>query len=219
MENKSIEQIEYELKSLELENRKKEEKKRFNISQAIAAIIVAAITVVGSFVANYLQKNKEIELHKLMFESELIVKAVESNDIQTSRNNLIFLLKSGLLTSSSVNIEKIIYDTSIAILRIDTYTNRNPVYSLEGRIILPLNIDLSQLKLAIWPHATSDKTKSLRKELAIDEKGRFRITNMEEINYVLEISINEELLKRILYSPNPDKPKDFITIDLSNYNK
>lgn len=219
MENKSIEQIEYELKRLELENRQKEGKKRLNISQAIAAIIVATMTVVGSFVANYIQKNREIELQKLKLESELIIKAVESNDIQTSRSNLIFFIEAGLLPRSSINIEKILDDTSIVILQIDPYTKRNPIYSLDGRIVLPINIDLSQVKIVIWPHSTSDKTKSLRQELAIDEKGRFRISNMEEINYVLEISSDNDLLKRILYSPNPDNPKDFITIDLTSYNK
>jgi|LakMenEpi03Aug12_release.lakeMendotaPanAssembly.Ray.scaffolds.fasta_scaffold716577_2 hypothetical protein len=216
MTNKnSIEEIEYKIKYNELLKLEKENKKGSLQSSTFVTLLIAIISLLGSFIANYIQKNNQIELEKQKFESDLIIMAVKTNDIRSSRDNLKFLLEVGLIQKYSLQLSKVLGDTSVPILKLNSYSNINPIYSLEGSIILPKEKEFKNLFVSIWPHSIGHNTTHLKQNIPVNIEGKFKAVNLEEINYIVEINYRDTLLKRFMYSPNKKLPNDFCVYDFS----
>ncbi len=214
--DKNIEEINFKIKQLELIKLKKENKNYGFFSPTLVTLLVALISLLGSLIANFNQKSNQLELERQKFESDLIITAVKTNDIKSSRDNLKFLIEAGLIKSNSIQLSRILSDTSMPLLNFPSYTKLNPIYSLNGTIIPPLKIKSKDIKVTIWPHSTENKTITLKQTMNVNKDGKFKIANLEEINYVIEFADDAGLLKRFFYSPNLENPNDFKTFDLSN---
>lgn len=212
---KSIEDIEYEIKYNELQKMEKENKKGSLQSPTFVTILIALISLLGSFIANYIQKDNQMELEKQKFESDLIVMAVKTNDIKSCRDNLKFLLEVGLIQKNSLQLSKVLGDTSIPILKLNSYSNINPIYSLEGLIVLPKEREFKNLLVSIWPHSLGNNTIQLKQNVSVNVEGKFKVVNLEEINYVVEINYKDTLLKRFMHSPKKELPNEFKVFDFS----
>lgn len=104
------------IKEKEMELRKKEEEfgkrgsfkeKLLNLSAVGATIIVGIIGALGALGGNWYQGQKNIELERQKFESALILKAVEPEDTETKRRNLLFFLESGLIKDTDTKIQNL----------------------------------------------------------------------------------------------------------------
>jgi hypothetical protein len=179
-------------------------------------LIAASLSVLGSLIAHFIQRNNQIELERKKFESELIVTAVKTNDAKACRDNLKFLIQLGLIQQTSVKLNELLADSTMPIFQLKSYTNINPIYSLEGIIILPKDKSFENTKLVIWPHSTNLKeTYKLRQEIPISNEGRFKVMNLEEIGYVVEIKYKDSVIRREMHAPNSQVPNEFKIFDLT----
>ena len=212
---KSLEEIEYEIKFNELKKIESELKKKSFLTPTFVTILIALISLFGSFIATYIQKENQLELDKQKFESELIITAVKTNDLKSSRDNLKFLIDVGLIKKNSIELSKVLNDSNMPILKLAPYTKINPIYSLEGLVVLPSKLDSKRIIISIWPHSTGNKTIQLKQNIPLNEDGKFKVIDLEEINYVIEIKHDTSILKRFLHSPNQKEPSEFKIFDLS----
>jgi hypothetical protein len=213
---KTVQQIEYEIKLNELKKIEKENKRSSYFSPTIVTLIAAFLSVLGSLIAHFIQTNNELELERQKFESDLIVTAVKANDIKTSKDNLKFLIEVGLIHQNSLKLNKVLADSTVPIFQLKSYSNINPGYSLEGIILFPKKMQYENARLYIWPHSTNLKeTYKFRQQIPISKEGKFKILNLEEIGYVIDIMYNDILLKRMMYAPNVETQNEFKVFDLS----
>lgn len=80
---------------------------------AICAIIIGAAISIGVQYYNGVQ-NRELE--RTQFESTLIINAIEKDDLNSTKENLIFLLESGIVSKENEKIQKILNDTILQIV-------------------------------------------------------------------------------------------------------
>jgi hypothetical protein len=213
---KTIQQIEYELKLNELKKAEKDNARNFFFSPTMVTLCVALLSLLGSLIVHFIQKSNELILERQKFESELIVTAVKANDIKTCRDNLKFLIEVGLINQNSLRLNQVLSDTTVPIFQLKSYSNINPGFSLEGIIVLPKKMNFENTRLYIWPHSTNLKeTFKLRQQVPIGKDGKFKIMNLEEIGYVIDITYNDSLLKRMMYAPNSGTQNEFKIFDLS----
>lgn len=92
-----IKTAELRLKELELKSVEEHKKWLINLSASQAAVLVAVIGILGSFLGAYIQGWNAQELKRLEFESNLILKAVETGDVEESKRNIQFLLAAGFV--------------------------------------------------------------------------------------------------------------------------
>lgn len=76
-----------------------------------AAIITAGVAIFISWYSGF--QNRELE--KSQFESNLILKAVETGDIDSSKRNLKFLVESGFISRDNKKLKKVLSDSILEI--------------------------------------------------------------------------------------------------------
>ena len=80
-----------------------------NDNKNLIAIIACLISLLGIFITSIVS----IKLEKEQFESNLIVKAVENDDIEVSKRNLRFLIESGIVSRENKKIKKLLSNDTI----------------------------------------------------------------------------------------------------------
>jgi tetratricopeptide (TPR) repeat protein len=80
-------------------------KKSIALTPVMATVLVAVIGVLGTAVGAYLQGRLNIELERQKFESELILRGLDSADPNERANYLSFLVDADLLSSKSLDKE------------------------------------------------------------------------------------------------------------------
>ncbi|MGF7039727.1 hypothetical protein [Mucilaginibacter lappiensis] len=212
---RSLDDIEYEIKLNELESLKKENKKISGISPTLVTIIVTLITIFGSFIASFIQKNNELELERLKFESELIMNAVKGNDSNSCVNNLRFFIKVGLIKNNAVKLNGILDDNKTPLLKLDSYSGINPVYTLDGTVLLPKNTLPQDVTISFWPRTMDGTTENLKQVITLNQQGKFKIEHLEEIVYIMQIKNKEKVLSTRIYYPNKKNKNDIKIYDVS----
>ena len=114
---------ELDLKKQELELRKKEIDNSIKLSQKrskeslslFIGVIVAIIGLFGNIANNLIQGNHQEKLEKQKFEAELIKWSLESEDMETNRANLKFLLDGELISDENGSIKRMVTDTTVII--------------------------------------------------------------------------------------------------------
>ena len=77
--------------------------KSITVSKFTATVLVAVIGVLGTAVGAYLQGRLNLELERQKFESELILRGLDSADPTERANYLSFLVESDLLSASRLD--------------------------------------------------------------------------------------------------------------------
>jgi hypothetical protein len=87
------------LKRDEFEAKKIQEnqKQYLTFSPLVTGIIAAIVGLIGTAVGSYMQGRSQLEIERLKFESNLILKAVETGDSEKAKNNLLFMLGAGFI--------------------------------------------------------------------------------------------------------------------------
>lgn len=81
--------------------------RRWRIS---GGIVVALITLVGTAFAAYYQGQATVNVQRLKFESDLILKAIETGDHKSSSKNLLFLVNAGFLKDENGQINDLNFE-------------------------------------------------------------------------------------------------------------
>lgn len=125
----SIQRKELKLRKLELDQRVKESNnKGIKLNPTQATIFVAVIGLLGTYIGALFQGYNNQALEKLKFESQIILKAATSNDIEQNKKNLKFLLDAGFISDPDSNINTLVNDSTFN-LKIETHER---VLSEEG---------------------------------------------------------------------------------------
>lgn len=85
-------------------------------------ILVAVLGLLGNFIGNIIQGANAQKLKQQEFEANLITKAIETGNSDSSKKNLKFLLDAGLIKDSEGNIGKIVSDTTYRIPTSNLYS-------------------------------------------------------------------------------------------------
>lgn len=116
LEELDLKKQELELRKKEIENAAKFSQKRSKESLSLfIGVIVAIIGLFGNMANNIIQGNYTEKLEKQKFEAELIKWSLESDDMETNRSNLKFLLDGALISDETGSIHKLVTDSSLVI--------------------------------------------------------------------------------------------------------
>jgi len=111
-----LRQAEIELKRDELELRKAEQGGvgSFKVNATAATMAVALIGLLGTAIAALIQARSnyrtQTDLEKRKFESDLILKSIETGDVAASTRNVLFLLKAGFIADPEGTIARLAQD-------------------------------------------------------------------------------------------------------------
>jgi len=94
-----------------IKNSEKAEPKHTFFNENSVTVIVAIIGITGSLIATAYKGVLDLEIKKKEIEQALIMKAVENNDLDQSRKNLEFFIKSGFISDPEGKILKLVQDT------------------------------------------------------------------------------------------------------------
>ena len=108
-----VHEVEAELKRLEAQQLRSKPR-WLELSVPGAAVVVAIIGFLGSFIASYIKGWSDLELTRRKYDSDLVLKAV-TTDPKQSRENLKFLLEAGLLKDADGRLAKAVADPSLSI--------------------------------------------------------------------------------------------------------
>jgi hypothetical protein len=86
---------------------KSEGRTGFSFTPLAATILGGTLAAVGTFVGAYIQGLNNMKLERQKFESNLVLKAVETGDRDKAKVNLLFLVDAGFLADSKENIKKL----------------------------------------------------------------------------------------------------------------
>ena len=125
----------------------------FAFSPLATGIIAALVGFVGTGVGAYMQGRSQLNIERLKFESNLILKAIETGNREEAKNNLLFLVHAGFIEDTGGKIAALAKDPSAI-----------PVLPFSGHI----DVETMRMKRAIDRRA---QTLDLRRQLA-DEKTR-----------------------------------------------
>jgi hypothetical protein len=94
-----LREAEFVLKRDEFEAKKIQEnqKQYLTVSPLVAGIIAAIVGLIGTAIGSYMQGRSQLETERLKFESNLILKAIETGDREKAKNNLLFMLNAGFI--------------------------------------------------------------------------------------------------------------------------
>jgi hypothetical protein len=212
---KSIEAIEYEIKVNELKKIQNENRSWRVVSPTVVTVVVAFISIMGSFVASFVQKNNQLELDRMKFESDLIMSAVKANDIKAAKDNLSFLIEVGLIKNNANDLRRILSNNEIPLLKLNSYSGMNPVYTLSGTVLLSKPTDAINISVSLWPRTMDNSTASLKQTVNLNREGKFKVKDLEEIGYILQFKKGNKELKTILYTPNRKNSNDIRIFDLT----
>jgi hypothetical protein len=169
---------ELDLKKQELELRKKEIENSIKISQKrskeslslFIGVIIAIIGLFGNVATNLIQGNYTEKLEKQKFEADLIKWSLESEDMQTNRDNLKFLLDGNLISDENGSIKRLVSDTT-AIIPIKSNFNCVVVSAFDelGTLVLSrkkCSDDNRYLKdyIAGFTKASTDRNRTVKYE-------------------------------------------------------
>jgi hypothetical protein len=122
----SIKERELTLKEQELN------KDKSKLSPTNVTIIVALLGIFGTVIANLVQNISNTGLERQKLQSELILKAMASQDFQQNKNSLRFMLKAGMLSDYEDKIKEIPNDKSDSS---DISFNTNPPKHIHFKIL------------------------------------------------------------------------------------
>jgi hypothetical protein len=100
-----LKEAEVALRRCELEAQSKGKRTTSMASPLGIAIITGILGLLGAAAGNYWQNRTNLQLEQKKFESNLIVKAIETGDPAIALENLLFLTKTGLLPDSESRIQ------------------------------------------------------------------------------------------------------------------
>lgn len=94
-----IREAELALKRDEFEAKRKQKsrKQHLTFSPLVTGIIAAAVGLIGTAVGSYMQGRYQLDIERLKFESNLILKAIETGNQEEAKRNLLFLLSAGFI--------------------------------------------------------------------------------------------------------------------------
>jgi hypothetical protein len=111
-ENKSNLGQEFNELRLEIEKKFSELSKNHRPSLISSTIIVAIVGFVGTFTATYVAGLQNQKLEKIKLESNLLLKAVETGDINKNKINIKFLLDAGFISDEQGKLRKLLTDST-----------------------------------------------------------------------------------------------------------
>lgn len=115
-----LEKIEKEMVLLRAEV--KAEKPRKESSALVIGIVAALFTLIGTVFGVYLEGRSAQELERQRFESELILRGLQSDDPAERRDYLLFITRLGLLADKDLElrIRQALDDSTLVIPRLST---------------------------------------------------------------------------------------------------
>ena len=75
--------------------------------QILSGIVIALLTVLGTAFTAYYKGQSTVNVERLRFESDLIMKAIETGNDENSAKNLLFFVKAGFLTDENGKIKEL----------------------------------------------------------------------------------------------------------------
>ena len=105
----ALKENEFALRQEEVRARVKNEGRGglLNLTPLAATILGGSIAAAGTFVGAYIQGRNNMDLERLKFESNLVLKAVETGDRDKAKTNLLFLVDAGFIADTQGNIRKL----------------------------------------------------------------------------------------------------------------
>lgn len=110
-----VQAADLQLKQLEIDSRKTSKHWLTGITPAHAAVVAAAFAFCGSLIGSFFQGRSAQELKRAEFESNLVLRAVETGDVEASSKNLKFLLAAGFIQDSGGRINRLLTDSEYSI--------------------------------------------------------------------------------------------------------
>src|SRR5436305_12582544 len=98
----------------------------FASSPLVVAIMTGLLSLIGAEVANILQTRANFELEREKEKSSLILKAIETGNPEAATRNLLFLLRTGLIS-----------DPSGKIAALEARPQDGPVLPVSGNGVVP----------------------------------------------------------------------------------
>jgi hypothetical protein len=158
-----------------------------NDNKNLIAIIACLISLLGIFITSIVS----IKLEKEQFESNLIVKAVENDDIEVSKRNLRFLIESGIVSRENKKIKKLLSnDTILEIVLPNTVKIKsgplndfsiNEYALFSSRIIDNKNNSLKDVEVVVYKKNSNSDTTLFSSTLS-DSNGLFSLPVPNENN-------------------------------------
>lgn len=135
-------ELELKIKEKELEIKQKESNSNKKYLTIIAAIIAAFIGLLANLFTTYLNNEGNINLEKEKFETNLILKSLESGSRDDIRDMLSFLIEVGLLEDKADKINERIEKDDIPVTGdLENYVVVREAELRSDRYKLPLNIE------------------------------------------------------------------------------
>lgn len=193
---------------------------KFKDTPIIPALIAAAVAIGVSWYSGV--QNRKLE--KEQFESNLILKAVETGNIDSSKRNLKFLIEAGLISKNNEKIERVLIDSVLEIKfpkAEEDIINPENNYTLNEKDFLA-----GQILNENGKYIDSVFVRILKKRLLIDtssfsftysdKNGLFKLPIPEEDNKIkVSFTKNGYRQKTIIYSKNAIK--NVINIHLEHF--
>ncbi len=104
----ALKEAELRLKQFEIESQGRSGWAGTRVTAAQATLIVAVIGFAGSFVGAYVQGWNAQRLKRYEIETNLILKAVETGDVEVSKGNLKFFLDAGFIDDGTGKIARLV---------------------------------------------------------------------------------------------------------------
>jgi hypothetical protein len=135
-------------------------------SPVATAIIAGLVGLIGTGVGAYMQGRSQVTIERLKFESNLILKAIETGNRDEAKNNLLFLVQAGFIQDTEGKIAALAQDPT-----------RIPVLPFSGSI----DVETMKLKRLIDRRAqTLDARRTLMDEKASLEDRVLRLPAAEQ---------------------------------------
>jgi hypothetical protein len=99
------------IREKELEFRERPNKGRISFTPTTAALLVALLGIFGTLLGSFLQGRSNLALEQRKFESDIILKAATSDNIEQNKKNLKFLLDAGFIHDNEQKLRRIITDS------------------------------------------------------------------------------------------------------------
>lgn len=197
-------------------------------------LVGGLIVLITHLTVNFFQGRQRLTLEKEQFESTLIVNAIEKGDIEASRQNIEFLINSGLISQSNNKIVALLGDTTfkakfpekvlieltptntlelaVGLNKIDySYASRlNYISKIRGRVVDDAGAPIFNAAIYINP-CKSRPNNSIENCFAkthADENGLFWIITPNKGTYELLITAPRYSVISKRYSSNQILPND-----------
>lgn len=168
-----------------------ENSSKFDFTNFLSGIVGAFIAALALILVTYIQNNKELKLERNQFESKLILESIVSNDANLSKENIRFLIESGLISHENEKVIGMLNDTTFkyeipekAIVTIEPSNsvelNSKQVKHWSGMILADENGPIESVELVINPEFQSDTLYSFYSRTKTDENGLFNLTLPED---------------------------------------